>query len=185
MRAEPVRIGLFGAPGAGKTTVVEGLACRLRAAGVAVGGFVTRELRDGDRRYGFACRDIAGGRTAVIAHTGWDAGPRVGRYRVDVAAFESVALAALETATGEGVVVVDEVGSMELLSPAFVRSLWRLLERPQPVVVTMHSRAHPVTDALRRRDDMELVEVTPANRESLPERLYQRLCGAGPDGPAG
>jgi nucleoside-triphosphatase len=185
MSVEPVRIGLFGAPGAGKTTVVEGLAHRLRTGGVAVSGFVTRELRDGNRRYGFACQDLAGGRTAVIAHTGWDSGPRVGRYRVDVAAFESVALSALDRATGEGVVVVDEVGSMELLSPAFVRSLWRLLERPQPVVVTMHSRAHPVTDALRRRGDLELVEVTPANREGLAERLHQRLRGAGPDGPAG
>ena len=65
----------------------------------------------------------------MIAHAGWESDPRVGRYRVGVAAFESVALPALDRATGEGVVVVDEVGIMELLSPGFVRSLWRCFTR--------------------------------------------------------
>lgn len=173
--AAVVRLGLQGAPGVGKTTAVERLVRALRARSVSVGGFVTRELREHDRRTGFTCADLDGGE-AVIAHTSWSSGPRVGRYRVDVTAFESLALPALLRAADRSVTIVDELGGMELLSTSFVSLVQRLLEEPAPIVMTLHSKPHPITDALRRRPDVEIVEVTRANRDRLVEILLERLA---------
>jgi nucleoside-triphosphatase len=61
---------------------------------VPVGGFTTRELREHGKRVRFMVEAIDGP-SALIARVGWTSGPRVGRYRVDVAAFEAVALPAL------------------------------------------------------------------------------------------
>lgn len=61
------RILLEGRPGIGKTTVALRLVAELRARGVDVAGFTTRELRERGRRVGFEIEDLAGER-AVLAH---------------------------------------------------------------------------------------------------------------------
>jgi nucleoside-triphosphatase len=177
MSTRAVRLGLRGAPRVGKTTIVERLINLLRTSNVTVDGFVTREVVDGER-VGFACHDLSGAHE-LIAHVDWASEARVGRYGVDVAAFERIALPALTRASGQHVAVIDEVGAMELLSAAFVRHLWELLDQPISVVMTMHSRPHPVTDELRARTEVEVVEVTPQNRSGLPEMVYARLRGSG------
>lgn len=46
---------------------------------------------------------------------------------------------------------------------------------PVDVVATVHAASHPVTDALKRRPGVEVIRVTPANRDRLPELLAARL----------
>lgn len=92
----PVRLLLEGLPKVGKTTVVERLVELLVDADVPVGGFITREVLGGDgRRVGFTVRDLAGPE-AWLAHQDFDTGTGVGRFGVDIAAFEQVGLVALE-----------------------------------------------------------------------------------------
>jgi nucleoside-triphosphatase len=111
-----------GSPGAGKTTVVGATVDRLRAAGLTVAGFVTREVREGGRRVGFEVVALDGP-VARIAQVGWSSSVRVGRYHVDVAAFEEVALPAVRQALLAGrVVVLDELGSMELASAGLAKA---------------------------------------------------------------
>jgi len=174
----PPRLLLTGTPGVGKTTVVDGVLARLRAADVPVVGFLTRELREGGRRVGFAAEALDGPR-AVLAHVQRTTGPQVGRYGVDVEAFERVALPALEQAReGHAVVVVDELAQMELASAAFVTALDWVFALPVPMVATVHQAQHPVTDRLEQRADIEVIEVTEVNREALPARLSARLVAA-------
>ena len=144
-----------------------------------VGGFTTGELRTGGRREGFVVEAASGARE-VLAHVDLPGPPRVGRYGVDLAAFERVALPVLgDPGLGGvgGVVVVDELGRMELASTAFRAAVLELLGRDVAVVATVQGARHTFTDALKRRPDVQVIRVTEATRDGLPERLMERLVG--------
>jgi nucleoside-triphosphatase len=170
-----LRILLEGRPGSGKTTVARRLVGELREAGVRVTGFTTEEIREGRTRVGFAVEAVSGER-AVMAHVDFSGPPAVGKYGVDLVTFESIALPAM--AGRADVVVIDELGKMELASEAFRRAVRTLLESEVSVVATVHVFNHPFTNALRRRPDVEVIRVTSANRDPLPVRLLGRLQGA-------
>ena len=170
------RLLLEGRPGIGKTTVARRLVALLLEGGVPVGGFTTAELRTGEHREGFVVETVSGAQE-VLAHVDLPGPPRVGRYGVDLAAFERVALPALGTPRTGGVVVVDELGKMELASAAFRDAVTELLGRDVAVVATVHRARHRLTDALRRRPDIRVIRVTEATRDALPQQLMEYLVG--------
>jgi nucleoside-triphosphatase len=172
------RLLLEGRPGIGKTTVARRLLHLLREAGVPVGGFITSELRAGGRREGFMV-EAASGVEEVLAHVDLPGPPRVGRYGVDLAAFERVALPAIRTPGTGGVVAVDELGKMELASAPFRDAVVELLGQDVAVVATVHVTRHRFTDALKRRPDVEVIRVTEGTRDALPQQLMERLVGHG------
>jgi nucleoside-triphosphatase len=99
----------------------------------------------------------------------------VSRYGVDLEAFERVALPALEAAGRADVVIIDELGKMELASKPFCDSVSELFNSRRVLVATVHLFRHPFTDALKARPDVERVRVTPTTREALAVELAERL----------
>jgi nucleoside-triphosphatase len=172
----PLRLLVEARPGAGKTTAFRRLAVLLRESRVAVAGFTTEELREGRRRAGFAVESLEGDR-ATLAHRELPGPPRVGRYGVDLDAFERVALPALEP-RGGGVVLIDELGKMELASERFRDAVERLWEAPIALAASVHVAHHPFTDRLKRRTETELLQLTGRNRDALPLELAERLARA-------
>jgi nucleoside-triphosphatase len=169
-----VRVLLEGRPGSGKTTVAVRLADLLAERGLEVRGFFTREVRKGGRRVGFAVESI-GGERATLAHVRLSGPPRVGKYGVDLEAFERVALPAIARPPREGVVVIDEIGKMELASEPFREAVSGLLEARVDLVATVHVFRDAFTDWLKQRPDVERVPVTSKTRVTLPEQLADRL----------
>jgi nucleoside-triphosphatase len=160
-------------PGAGKTTAIGRLAELLREGGVPLSGFLTRELREGGRRVGFEIETLGDGERGLLAHVDVKGPPRVSRYGVDLEEFERLALPALEAS--DGVVLIDELGKMELASERFRDAVLAVFERPNPIAATVHTARHPVTDELKRRPGVSTVKLTRANRDSLPAELAERL----------
>jgi nucleoside-triphosphatase len=136
-------------------------------------GFFTEEIREGRARVGFRIETFLGER-GVLAHVDFDGPPRVGKYGVDLEAFERLALPALEPPTG-GAAVIDELGKMELASARFRDAVTALVDAEVPLVATVHAFSHPFTDVLKRRPGVELVRLTRANRDDLPDALAARL----------
>ena len=102
--------------------------------------------------------------------------PRVGRYGVDVGAIEQVGVAALRRAMQEGlVVVVDEIGKMELFCGPFKEAVLRAVGGPQPVLATAMARPNPWVDALEAMPDVTQWEVSAGNRDGLAERALRWL----------
>jgi nucleoside-triphosphatase len=169
-----LKILLEGRPGVGKTTVARRVAELLRHAGVAVSGFVTTEMREDRRRVGFAIETFDGKR-GTLAHVDFRGPPRVGKYGVDLAAFERLALPALEPPRGGGVVVIDELGKMELASESFRNAVTAVLKRGSAVLATVQLGRRPFSDEIKRRRDVEVLRVNERNRDELPRELAQRL----------
>jgi nucleoside-triphosphatase len=175
--ADPLRILLTGPPGCGKTTVI------LRTLGLLslpAAGFYTVELRgsEGGGRLGF---DVVAlnGRRGPLARVG-PAGPRIGRYAVDLASFEGVGVQALGAGLREPhtLLVIDELGKMEFLSAAFVTLLKQVFQSPNPLLGTVLHGPHPVADRFRQAPGVDLVQVTRQNRDALPMELVRRLSPA-------
>jgi nucleoside-triphosphatase THEP1 len=135
---------LTGRPGIGKTTAIRHIVAALVACTQlrwgrlhpapqeeGAGGFYTREVRAGGRRTGFELVTLAG-ETALLATKDpdetFDRPVPFGRYRVNLDAIDAVGVPALLDALDQGqVVVVDEIGPMEILSPRFRDGILRIL----------------------------------------------------------
>ena len=145
----------------------------LRKRGVAVGGMISREVREGGRRVGFEIIDLATGRRGWLAHVNQPTGPRLGRYRVNLADLEGVGVKAIEDAVREAdVVVIDEVGPMELFSGRFVEAVRAALASPKPVLGTIHYRARgPLLDEIRASREARIITVSLQNRDRLPSEV--------------
>lgn len=171
---------LTGRPGVGKTTVIRAVIDR---SGLYAGGFLTEEMREGGRRVGF--RLIALDRSieaATLADVNSASPHRVGKYGINLDELERVGVAALWRAIEEpsaGLIVIDEIGKMELFSGQFCAAVEASLESPKPVLASvMLGRQHWV-DALKARPDVTLVQITTANRHEMPERALRWLSQAG------
>lgn len=162
-----------GRPGGGKTTVMQTLAAQCGSK--KIGGFLTVEIREGRERKGFRIETFAGA-TGTLAHVDLPAGPYVGKYRVDLAAFERIAVNGLRDALPDSdLLLIDEIGRMELLSNRFQRLVARCLDSPIPVVATVMQNPHSFLDQIKQRDDVRLIKLTRENREQHIRELVDQI----------
>jgi nucleoside-triphosphatase len=169
-----MKVLIEGRPGSGKSTVAGRLADLLRERKIEVRGFVTHEVREAGNRVGFTVTAF-GGDEAMLAHVELRGPPRIGKYGVDLDAFERVALPALQSPPADGVVVIDEIGKMELASERFRERVLELLDTPISAVATVHAFRHPFTDQLKSRPGIDLIRLTRPNRDALPTQLVERM----------
>jgi len=165
---------LTGRPGIGKTTVIKAVA---EALGERADGFYTEEIRGPGGRKGFRLVTLDG-QEAMMAHVNLrgQGRPRVGRYGVDVRAIERVGVAALQRAMREGrIVVLDEIGKMELFCGPFKEAVLRAVGGPYAVVATAMAKPNPWVDALKTMPNVTIWEVTVKNRDRLAERVVRWL----------
>jgi len=166
---------LTGRPGVGKTTVIQKVANPLADQ---AGGFYTQEIRDSaGRRQGFRLVTLDGDE-AVLAHTDLRGPehPQVSRYGVDAEAVEKVGVKAIrEAIASDKVIIVDEIGKMELYCEAFKEAVSEAIQSPSPVVATIMRGSSPWTDELKATGRSEVWEVTVDNRDVLPKQVRRWL----------
>jgi nucleoside-triphosphatase len=170
-----LKILLTGRPGTGKTTVVERTLALLNWPGAT--GFITRELRRGGARQGFEAVSLDG-ETCVLAHRDLPGPHRVGRYGVDVDAFERVAVASIDPTEhpDASLLVIDEIGKMECFSLRFCEAVRRALESAVPVLGTIAQLGGGFAGDIRSRQDITLVTVTAKSRDGLPSEVADQLA---------
>jgi len=161
-----------GPPGCGKTTLVRRVANGL--PGVPIAGFLTTEIRDGGERAGFSLVSCDG-RHGTLSHIRFPGPPRVGRYGVDLPAFEAFLEGIPFAAPGTRLVLIDEIGKMECFSLRFRQLVTRCMDGPIPFLATIALRGDRFIEELKKRPDAELVIVTRENRDRLPGELVARI----------
>ena len=170
-------IFVTGCPGIGKTSVLLRVVDTLKARGCKVGGMISREVRERGVRVGFEIVDFHGGQRGWLAHVNEFAGPQVGKYHVNLGDLDAIGANSIFNATTDSdIIVVDEIGSMELLSPEFKRAVEQAIGSNKPVVGTIHFRARdPLINSIKVREDAEILEVTYGNRENLHNVIINKV----------
>jgi nucleoside-triphosphatase len=155
---------LTGLPGTGKTTLIKKLSEEL--SGMAPVGFYTEEIREGAVRKGFALISLDGKR-GVLSHIEIKSPYRVGQYGVDIKGFENFLEGIAFLAPETGLIIIDEIGKMECLSPEFRRMIKEILSSEKLLIATVALKGGGLIEEIKRRDDVKLFEITQKNRDSL------------------
>jgi len=172
-----LKLFLKGRPGVGKSTVLEKVRELVSEKGYRVGGIFSPEMRRDGLRVGFRIIDVGSGRSGVLSQVGVGSGPRVGSYVVNLQDLDGVGVEALDTAVEKAdIILIDEVGPMEMKSRAFQEAVLRAVSGPKSVIGILHWRMeHPVVSAIEARDDVKVLEVTTQNRNTLPLEVVERI----------
>ena len=168
---------LTGAPGTGKTTILLKVADALKSKGYRIGGMITREVRSCGSRVGFQIIDVQSSRQGWLAHVNLKTGPKVGRYRVNLEDLNSIGAAAiLKAVKGSDIILIDEIGPMELFSEKFKEAVRKAVESGKIVIGTVHWRMRDATiEEIKQREDAEIHVVTRENRDKLPKIIVAQV----------
>lgn len=167
---------ITGRPRVGKSTLIMRVTEKLKELGHAeIGGFYTLEKSLEGRRVGFDIHTLRGS-VGRLAEVGLESPFRLGKYGIDMESFERVALKALEEAVERGqMVVIDEIGYMELKSRRFRELVERALDAPAPLLAAVMRSHFDFPDRIKARGDVHLITVRVENRDRLVEEIIKML----------
>ncbi len=163
---------LTGKPGAGKTSLIKQAVAGM---GDKAGGFYTEEIRSVGARLGFRLVTLDG-ESAILSHVNIHSPYRVSKYGVDIGNLDRVGVSTLYKAAEEcDLVVIDEIGKMELFSANFREAVLQIIESGKRVLGTIMLSANPWADAIKLRPQVNLVVVTRVNYPQVLEELLHWL----------
>jgi len=171
--SKKIKIGITGLPGAGKTHALRKVVEMLELEGIKVGGMITDAIVEGGKKVGFMVQDLLTKEEGVLAHIDSKSEIRFLDYGVNMDMLDNIGVMAIERSIDMAdVIVIDEVGKLEVESSNFVEVVKDALEADKPLLLTLHKKSrNPLLQDIRRRDDVRILEVTPINKNILPYKI--------------
>jgi nucleoside-triphosphatase len=168
---------LTGQPGIGKTSVLLRITDALKAKGYDARGMISREIREQGTRVGFEIIDLYTGQRGWLAHIKQPSGPQVGKYRVNLDDLKNIGVnSILNAIKNADVIIVDEIGPMELFSQVFKDAILQAVDSSKPLLGAIHFRAQdPLINTIKTRNDVEIFTVTNENRQNLHNFIITKI----------
>lgn len=155
---------LSGKPGTGKTSLIKEAIDRVK---IEAGGFYTQEIRSAGVRQGFKIITLDG-KEAILAHINISSPYQVSKYNVDIDRLNEVGISAIQQALKQNdLIVIDEIGKMELLSPQFQEVVLQAMQSGKKVLGTIMFTSHPFADEVKRHPEVTTLVVSGANRNEV------------------
>uniref|UniRef100_A0A1B0DLU9 Uncharacterized protein n=1 Tax=Phlebotomus papatasi TaxID=29031 RepID=A0A1B0DLU9_PHLPP len=172
---------ITGVPGVGKTTIFKKIADDLKTYKVPLTGFYTEEVRNGlGGRVGFDLITFDGVRgplarpSKTSALASFKRLHKLSRYSVDIESLDEITIPILSSNNTEPLLMIDEIGKMELFSTQFqdriikVTEDLRLGKRCMIATIPISSRhSNQIIENLKKIEDCRVFEVTKANRNTI------------------
>ena len=163
---------LTGRPGTGKTSLIKQAVAGMRGK---AGGFYTEEIRSRGIREGFRLVTLDG-QDATLAHVNIHSPYRVSKYGVDIDSLDRVGVPALHQAAQQcDLVVIDEIGKMELFSADFRDAMLQIIDSGKRVLGTIMLNPNPWADRIKQNPQVHLIEVTRTSYHQVLEELRRWL----------
>ncbi|MCM8819272.1 MAG: NAD(P)H-hydrate epimerase [Candidatus Omnitrophica bacterium] len=162
-----MHVFLTGKPACGKTTLIKELLKYIKNCR----GFFTEEIRENNQRVGFKVITLIGNE-AIFAHKDFNFPYSVGKYKIDIDSFNKIAIRELKEALEENceIVVIDEIGKMEVLSQEFKKICLEILDKRR-VLGTISIIEEPFIRTIKGRKDVCILEVTKENFLQIKEKV--------------
>ena len=64
-------------------------------------------------------------------------------------------------------VIIDEIGTMELISPVFKKIASDILRSSQKILGVIHQKDNPFSEKIRKMDTVDILEITYSNRDQM------------------
>ena len=167
---EKKNIFLTGAPSSGKTTVIKKI---IESLEHPANGFYTEEERVDGKRIGFLMKALDG-RMGYLAHQDIKSDFHIRRYGVSIENIENIAVPSI-TPVKNNIIILDEIGKMECFSMAFKQATVNALDASNIVVGTITFGGDDFIREVKKREDMEINEVTEDNRDLLPNVILTQI----------
>jgi len=159
----------------GKTTLLESWVASLRTKGLKPAGFLARGLWSEDRRSGFDLIDLGQGTMTPLARRRPQAeGPAPFQFLEPGLQAGARALAP-ETCAGADLVIVDEVGPLELSGQGWAPFLEPLLQLAGPIHLWVVRRG--LVESVCRKWRLDQPLVVEADQPRALERLVEAAAG--------
>jgi nucleoside-triphosphatase len=162
---------LTGKPGSGKTTLIKKIVKYLDSCG----GFYTEEIREKGERTGFKIKTLEGNQ-GFLAKQGYKSNYNLGKYGLNIKDLDDIGVKAIEQALlSKDIIVIDEIGKMELFSERFRNTVLRVLESGKMLLGVIQIANLPFLNNIRRRQDVMIFEVTLYNQAEVMLKLRDYL----------
>ncbi len=163
---------LAGLPEAGRTTLICRLAEIFKEFNPA--GFYTSGIVEDGAITGYLVASLFGD-SRVLAHTGLKSKYAVGKYRIDIKGFENLIDAVFSKEKKTGLYLVDKIDKIECESRKFAKVMTEILNSDKPVIASIAEKGMGLISEIKKREDIKLIEVTPANRDLLLKELTMEI----------
>jgi len=166
-------IFITGKPGCGKTSLVKEI---IEALNLDAEGFYTSEIQKNNERIGFEISSPSG-KKEILAHKDFKSFPKVSKYGVNLNNLEEIGVKSILEALKENkLIVIDEVGKMEMLSEKFKKAIITALDSKNKVLGTIKLTSDPFTDEIKRREDTTIFHLTRENRGEIKKEIKNFLA---------
>lgn len=163
---------LTGRPGTGKTSLIKQAVAEMKGK---AGGFYTEEIRSQGVRQGFKLVTLDG-QDAILAHIDIHSPYRVSKYGVDIDSLDRVGVSALHKAAGQcDLVIIDEIGKMELFSANFREAVSQIIGSGKRVLGTIMLNSNPWADTIKLKPQVKVIAITQANYHQVLKDLLEWL----------
>jgi len=168
----PKNLFLTSNPGVGKTTLIKEVCLPYMKE---VGGFYTEEIREDGKRLGFKIKTFSG-EEGILAQKGMKSQYKLNKYGIDIKIIEDLGVKSIRDALkNKKVVIIDEIGSMECISPLFREVVVECLNSEKNVLATIRYRSQPFTDEVKQFPNTELLLLTRENYYNIKMRVKKWL----------
>lgn len=169
------KILITGPPRCGKSTLISKLIEYYTIKkNYTIYGFLTPEVKKSGNRIGFDIVDIFSGDRSQLARVGdFKTKFKLGKYSIFIDEFENYleTTLLLERKTVD-LIIIDEIGKMELFSSKFHELIKKLFQSDIPIIATIGQKIqHPVKNYILKIPEVYLFELNRKNQDDIFQKI--------------